>query len=95
MKVRKIMWLRKLKRNLSLFICLLGAILFLSLGCHAKKFEKSETKESEIAENVHIITSPDDLESVFSSEIPPELIKEFKDMMISTLLPAASGKNKE
>lgn len=36
---------RYLKLNLSIFICLLGAIYLFVLGCHVKKTEESETKE--------------------------------------------------
>lgn len=87
---------RALKRTFYSFICLLGAFLIVTVGCHAKKTEKSETKESEIAKDVHIITSPDDLESVFSSEIPPQqVVKQVKDLAINTILPLTSGKNKE
>jgi tetratricopeptide (TPR) repeat protein len=95
-KVRKTMRFRGLKRDLSLFICLLGAILFFWVGCHTKKPEKSETEESEIAENEHIITSLDDLKKVFSPDIPPQqAVTLTKDIVVNLMLLDTSDKKRK
>lgn len=80
-----------LKRSLSVFICLSGAVLFLLMGCNAKKTEKHESNGLEVAENVETIISLDILEEDFS----PENIIEFKASIVNRMLPAVSDKNKE
>lgn len=85
-----------LKRTLSLFICLLATNFIFNAGCHAQRPEKDETNESEIAENVHIITSLDDLKKVFSPDITPQqAVTLIKDIVTSLIPLDMSAKNKK
>lgn len=94
-----------LKRSWLMSIFLLGAILFLTMGCYgnmnsegtdAGANEGSEAEEPEHTEIV--ITSPEsfeeDLKKVFPGEISPQLIAQMKNRVFETMH-NASGKNKE
>lgn len=83
---------RELK-NLTLSICSLWAILFFTIGCHAKNLEESRTKEHELDNNspiidsTHIITSMDDLNSVITTDMSPQQAIAQTKNIVKNLLP--------
>lgn len=81
------------KRNLSIVLCLLGAFLFFTIGCNGKSFEKDKTKRSDITRNNAVLKSQIDLPNVLS-ESPMEMVKQYKLLIVDTILPVSSGKNK-
>lgn len=109
-KVRKIMKYRELKRTLYSFVCLIGAFLIISVGCHAKKTEKSETKKPIAIEDVEVITVPEqalkskeDFGNFLKSAnitgiqtIPPQqLVRQAKDMVTNLTMLDIPDKNKK
>jgi tetratricopeptide (TPR) repeat protein len=82
-----------LKRILPLVVCLIVAFLLFTIGCNGRNFDKEKTKETEITKNNAILTSQNHLLNMHS-ESPMEMAKQYKILIVDTILPVASEKNK-